>query len=153
MMTPAQKTVLRTLVMTDPTITAIVAAADDIAIAAWLNTPVAEKCWKTYMDIAEVHDIMNWTEFISRSAAEKAAFTCMFVMGFVNPARPNIRSGLNDIFSGTGAAPVALRAAFLTVMQRAMTRAEKALATGPVNGIYTLTYEGELSYAEASELR
>ncbi|MBC7964231.1 MAG: hypothetical protein H7Y05_14965 [Steroidobacteraceae bacterium] len=153
MLTPAQKVILRTMVMSDPTITAIVAAADDIAIAAWLNTPVVEKCWKTSMDISEVHDIMDWTEFIGRSVGEKAAFTCMFVMGFVNPSRPNIRSGLNDIFSGTGAKPIALRAAFLTIMQRPMTRAEKTVATGPVNGTYTLTFEGELSYADASELR
>lgn len=153
MLTPEQKTTLRAFVQAEPAIAALLAAADDIAIAAWLNTPIAEKCWKTCLDIAEVHDIMDWTEFIGRSVGEKAAFTCMFVMGAVNPSRPNIRSGLNDIFSGTGAKPIALRASFLTIMQRPMTRAEKVLSTGPVNGTYTLTHEGELSYADASELR
>lgn len=151
MLTQPQIATLRAAVMAEPTISAIVASADDIAIAAWLNSPVTEKCWKTEMAIAEVHDIMNWTEFISRSVAEKAAFTCMFVMGMVNPSRPNIRSGVNDIFSGTGAAPVALRASFLAAMQRPMTHAEKILATPGTT--YTLTFEGEVSYGEASWLR
>jgi len=153
MLTTQQIATLRAAVMSEPTITNLVATADDIAIAAWLNTPTVEKCWKTCLDIAEVHTIMDWTEFIGRSVAEKAAFTCMFVMGFVNPSAANIRSGLNDIFSGTGVKPVALRTALLNICQRPMTHAEKYLATNPINGTFTLTFEGEINYQEASWLR
>jgi len=144
MLTGAQITILHNAIVAEPTLTEAYMSANDSVIAAWLNTPVAEKAWLTNMTIGELHDVMDWTEFIGRSVAEKAAFTCMFVQGLVNPSRLNIRNGINDIFSGTSQKTVNFRNAVLTAMQRPMKRAEKLMATGPVSGVYTLVYEGEI---------
>jgi hypothetical protein len=151
MLTATQITLLHAALIADPSMAASVAAADDIAIASWLNAPVAEKCWKTKLTIDEVQDAMDWTVFIGRTAGERDAFRTMFTTGEVNPSRDNVRKGMTDIFSGTGGAT--LRTALNTVSQRSMTRAEKILATGPISSVYTLTFEGNLSYADASALR
>jgi hypothetical protein len=153
MLTASQISALHAVLITDSTMIEAVANADDIAIATWCNAPVNEKCWKTKLTIDEVHDAMNWTTFIGRSTGERDAFRTIFSPGEVNPAKSNVRTGLDDIFSGTAAQAVALRAALSAVSQRTMTRAEKILATGPVSSVYTLTFEGNLSYADASALR
>jgi hypothetical protein len=153
MLTASQMITLHLALVGDSTMAEAVANADDIAIAAWCNAPVAEKCWKTKLTIDEVQDAMNWTTFIGRSTGERDAFRTMFSQGEVNPAKSNVRTGLDDIFSGTAAQAVALRAALSAVSQRTMTRAEKILATGPVSSVYTLTFEGHISYADASVLR
>jgi hypothetical protein len=153
MLTATQITLLHAALIADASMAASVAAADDIAIAAWFNTPVAENCWKTKLTIDEVQDAMNWTTFIGRSVGERDAFRTMFNQNEVNPSKENVRLGIADIFSGTAATAVNLRAAIMGVAQRTMTRAEKILATGPVSSVYTLTFEGQLSYADASALR
>lgn len=131
---------------------------DDNAALAILYNQVAFPAfivWKTTVPTRDIKDSMNWTEYISRSAAERGAFEMMISDGSINPSRPNVRQGVADIFSGVGAAPTALRAAILALSKRSATRAEKlfAVGTGSDASPATMTFEGFLTYQDVSQAR
>lgn len=150
--TTEQSAVLKAGILADATTATIVANADDMAMADWFNAPdpSGRKCWKTVFTKDELLDCLNYTALIARSAGERETLGFMFSSGSVNPSRENVRQGLSDIFSGSTAVAINQRASLIVAMQRQMTRAEALIATGPdAQGVYTLTWEGFVSYGEA----
>jgi hypothetical protein len=153
-LTLQQKQTLKALVNSDPTQAANLAAGNDMQVAAWLNTesPGNEVCWKTSVSIEEVGRAFNGAEWAGMTTANHTRLTTVAAYAAtVNPSLADIRAMFDDIWSGAGGTNT--RANLLTLWKRKTKRAELALATGPVSGVYTLVFEGDISYAQVSELR
>lgn len=124
----------------------IAAAYNLAATPAWI-------VWKTALETKTIFDALEWTAFIARSAGERDAFQLMMRNGVINPSQANVRQGISDIFSGPGGATQ--RASLLALAKRSATRAEKLFSTGTGTDLSpaTLTFEGNLSFADISAAR
>lgn len=156
-LTPSQVTTLKTLCSTDQACTAFATSADDVGLAAWFNTPdAAYIVWRTSVSLREVQEdaAFDWTRVDNLSVGKACIWDSMFAFNNINPAQPNVRAGIDAAWVGT-AADLAVRAAVYAKCKRAATRAEKALASGagtnPSPSI--MTFEGTISYADASQIR
>ena len=153
MLTDSQIAILAADMAANPALAAFITAGDDVALANYYNESVAEEAWKTKIELSDIFDVLDWTSFIGRSQGERDAFRFMFTNGMINPSQVNVRTALDDIFSGGQPAAVAQRDAITALNKRTMNRVEKLFATGPVDGVYTLSVEGSLSYTDASRAR
>lgn len=124
-----------------------------IANAYNLLAAPAYTVWKSTLDVPSILDVLEYPAFIARSVGERDAFRVMLLIGFINPSRPNIRQGLNDIFSGPSGA--SQRASLLAIAKRFAARAEKLFATGTGSDALpaTMGFEGNLSFADVSQAR
>lgn len=124
-------------------------------IAAAYNLPASPSftVWKTAVSTSDVKDVVNWTEFIGRTAGERDAFQFLLSNEIINPSSPNVRQGIQDMFSGPSG--VTSRAAIFARSKRGSTRAEKLFAsgTGSDGSPATMSFEGNLSYADVSAAR
>lgn len=142
---------LRAAVQAEPSVWTAAQLGDDQTVADWLNAASGSNGWKTNFTVDSLLDVLNFTTFIGRSVAERDALRLMFAgSGNVNCGRTNVQQAFNDIFSGTGAAAVAQRAAITSACQRSISRAEKLLSAGLSGAAYVLTREGEISVNDAS---
>jgi hypothetical protein len=109
--------------------------------------------WRTDIPTKDVKKSIVWTEYIGRSSGEQNAFTFMLSNGTINGGDPNIRQGIQDIFSGPSGATT--RANLVALAKRSATRAEKLFATGTGSDASpgTLTFEGSLSYQDVLTAR
>lgn len=156
MLTTQQLATLKADILADPQLAALPANDDGaFAIAAAYNLAASPAwvVWRTELPTKDVIDALDWTAFIGRSAGEREAFTFMLRNGVINPARPNVRQGIADIFSGVGG--TAQRTALLAMAKRAATRAEKLFSTGTGSDAApaTMTFEGNLSYSDVNAAR
>lgn len=117
--------------------------------------------WRTFIAQHELVSVTSpdgttwsWTIYIARSQGERDGWREMFAdTGGINAALPNVRQGLNDIFSGgTGAAQ---RTHLLAMGRRKSTRAEKLFATGTGSTASpaTMTFEGNLTFQDIQDAR
>jgi len=165
-MTLAEMQTLKALAEADPVAAAYMANAEDIALAAWFNTLATPTfvVWRTSLSRETIlHSVSpeatsfqwNGNGYITRGQGERDAFREMFdAQGNCNPSLTNVQAAINDIFSGTGGG-AANKAHFLAHAKRTATRAEKALATGTGTTVAPgfATFEGEVSFALASQIR
>jgi len=116
----------------------------NIEVAAWYNLPVADYwVWKSFVRDRDIYEVTtpapdntswSWTIFIARSQGERDAWRQMVNMaGGLNPSLASVRTGVADIFSGTGGANQ--RAHLLTLGRRLSTNIEKLLAVATVGGV------------------
>lgn len=177
-LTDAQIATLRPVVQAEPTLAQAIATGDDYAIAAWLNAESAPAfyVWRTSMNTGEVYDSIVWANltpadtpdgtqlWLNRAlAAQGKQFNIQTLLQgreTINPARPNVRAGLQDALTGlptgpSGATRAAGWVALQLLMSRKATRAEKTLAsgTGTQATPATMTFEGSVSAQEASLMR
>lgn len=163
MLTPSQYASLKTSILSDPSLAAAVAAADDMAIAAAYNAPASPDywAWRTKISQAEIvgsasvdGTIWSWPAFVARSQGERDGWREMFSGdGSINPSLVNVRQGLADIFSGNTSSAPAQRAHLLAIARRKVTRFERLFASGGDGSTAnpaTMAVEGQLSYADVS---
>jgi hypothetical protein len=156
MLTTQQLATLKADILADPAL-AEQPMNDDghFAIAAAYNLAAspAWRVWKSSITTSDCKDVVNWTEYIGRSAGERAAFEFLLSNGIINPSRANVRQGIADMFSGTQGQIT--RLALLALGKRDATRAEKLFSTGTGSDgtPATMTFEGNLSYSEVSAAR
>lgn len=151
-LTPAQITTLRTVCQADQTCAALASAADDIGLAAWLNTPDATcTVWRSDVSVAEANQSLVWTEVDGLTAGKARIWEWMSRLLVLDARQANIRQGLYDAF----AAATASRTALIALAKRAPTRAERALSSGACTGASPsiMTFVGAVSYADASLIR
>ena len=150
-LTTAQLQTVKANIDGDPTLS-VIPKNDDGAfqIAGIYNATAAPDfiVWRTSIPTAEVKKAFVWTELIARSAGERDAFTFMLSNGFINGADPNIRQGIQDIFSGPSG--LTSRTNLLALAKRKATRLEKLLATGTGSDATpaTMGFEGNVSYQD-----
>jgi hypothetical protein len=153
MLTPSQKTALKAYIAADTTLAAWYATgrmAEEIANA--LNLPQAPEwvVWKTNVDPSAIMaNGMDWTRVDNLTVGKARIWDWMTRLGTLNASQPNIRAGIDRVWSGT-APMLAVRATVYTHCKRAATRAEKALSTGTgtTASPATMSYEQPLTYAD-----
>lgn len=124
-----------------------------IADAYNLLASPAFRVWRTSIPTKDVKKGVVWTEYIGRSVGEKSAFELMISNGILDASDPNIRQGIQDIFSGPGA--IGTRTNLTNMGKRDATRAEKLFATGTGSEASpaTMTVEGLLSFNDVLSAR
>lgn len=177
-LSPAKIATLRPVVQAEPTLAQAIATGDDYAIAAWLNAAFVPDffVWRTSMNTGEVYDSIVWANltpadtpdgtqlWLNRAlAAQGKQFNIQTLLqgrDTINPARANVRAGLQDALTGLPTGPAgATRAAgwvaLQLIMSRKARRAEKTLSTGPGTQATpaTMVFEGTVSAQEASLMR
>lgn len=151
-LTSGQLQTLKTLVQADPIATALANAADDVGLAAWLNTGDATyTVWRTDVTIDECNAVIVWTEVDGLTAGKARIWEWMKSLAVLNASRANIRQGILDAF----ASATATRTALTALSKRLASRAEKALASGTGTNASpaTMTWEGQITYVDASLIR
>lgn len=163
MLTPTQLQTLKAAILADPILAAFPSDPDSaFAIAALLNQPAVPDffVWKSFVSQDEIMlNGFDWTRVDNLSVGKARIWEWMFKnTGGIDPAKPNIRAGIDATWVGT-AADLAVRAVVYTHCQRLATRAEKLFATGAgttvTNGTgpATMGFEGFLNYQDVDTAR
>lgn len=155
-LTPAQLIAFKADIQADPVLNAEPNNSDGaFAIALAYNSIAIPQfvVWKSNVSSADAKSAMVWTEYIGRSVGERDAWQFMLADNTINAGDPNVRQGIQDIFSGPQGA--GSRIALVAIAKRDATRAEALFATG--TGIdaspAALTFEGVLSFRDVSAAR
>lgn len=152
MLNPAQIATLRALADADPVAAGYVASADDIALAEWFNQPTAHVVWRTVLnpEMARAAIIEGATQLDALTVGKRDSLFWL-CSGNLNPSVASVRAAIDDLCGSQATLKAALQAA----QKRVANRAEKALSSGAgtTASPATLTFEGLLSYGEASILR
>lgn len=176
MLTQAQIDLLKPVVQADPTASALALAADDVGLAAWLNGASTKTVWRTDVPVQEIFEAIIWANMTPASAPDGTALwtnrnlqcqskqlalqTMLVGRESLNASKANIRAGLQDSLTAVpskadGTTQAAGWVAVQEVMKRTATIAEASLSsgTGTSASPATMTFEGLVSYSEASMIR
>lgn len=157
-LSPAQKSLLKTTITNDPTLFAFWQAGGigDLERELNLLAQPAFWVWRTSVTRAEIYHgtsvdatTWSWTVFKQQNITEQNAWVQMFMGDTANMSLPNLRAGVNNIF--TGSAPANAQAThILTIGRRLASIAEKLFAVGPGTTVTpaTMSFEGHLSDAD-----
>lgn len=158
-LTPTQLTALKAHIAADPTLSALPNSTDGhIAVAALLNLTAdpAFVVWRTGVSVDEMmSNGFDWTRVDNATVGKARIWEWMMSRGVINPSKPNIRAGIDEAWSGTGAEQVAHRAGIYAHCKRAATRAERLFAagTGTAQSPGTMGFEGAVTPAEVETAR
>lgn len=158
MLTPSQLSTLKSTILGDQALAALVPAGADgaVEIANAMNALAAPVffVWRTSVPLTEVMlNGFDWTRVDNLSVGKARIWEWMFQSGNINPSKPNIRAGIDATWTGTQA-DLAVRAVVYGHCQRQATRLEKLFATGfgstVLDGVgpATMAYEGSISYQD-----
>lgn len=151
-LTPAQQSTLRTVAAADPTAAQLMATADDVGLAAWLNAPTSYIIWHPTVTPEQWDAAMmaGITQMDGLTVGKRD--TLFVVMGRQRDCRDaSVRASIDDL-TGT---QNTLKAALQAACKRPATRAEQALSTGAgtMAAPGMAAWVGVLSYADASYIR
>ena len=149
----SQLAILNGDMQTNPGVTDMVAAEDDIGLAEYYNIATQNEGWITEYTLGTLFEAIDWQETISRSDAERDMLQFMYSFGYVNMSRLNIRQGMGDIYSGSDPRTVAQREALIAAAKRLINRVETLLVEEESQGAYVLGFEGDISYIDAAAAR
>ena len=162
-LTHDQLVILQADMAADPLLSNIAQNSDTaVFVAEAYNLTASPVYWvyRTALGEQEVYEATSadgttwdWTTYIAQNQREADAWGRMFSggggrgSGQVNPSLPQVRGGVDKIFSGTGQAVQAQRTHLHSLFRRAATRAEQLFATGPgsAQGPATMGWEGTLT--------
>jgi len=135
------------------TLAALMAAGNIGQVVAYYNAPAdpAFYVWRTSVSRSEMHSAYVWTEMDGfNNVAKQFQFRLLIDEGQINPSLANVRTGLQDIFTGAGFAGT--RAAMIALCSRTALNVEKLFATGGTGAdaanSATMGREGTLSQAD-----
>lgn len=157
-LTPEQAATFAADVAADPVLSLLPANNADSAFAiaeAYKASASGEWIvWKTSVVLYEImQNGFDWARVDNLSVGKARIWEWMFdnEARTCNPARPNVRAGIDATWVGT-AADLAVRAAVYTHCKRQANRLEKLLSTGTGSTASpaTMAVEGVLSYSEVA---
>lgn len=150
---------LKTFIAADPTLNAVPNNTDGhYTLAALLNQP-AEPAFVVWRSSVSVDEIMSngfdWTRVDNATVGKARIWEWMMARGTINPSKANIRAGIDEAWSGTGAEQVAHRNAIYAHCKRNATRVEKLFATGTGTTATpaTMGFEGSVSPMDVETAR
>ena len=155
-MTPAQLAVLaeglRASVV--PEVIAALQIRNDMALAAWCNSPSTFIVWRNQVHQDEImQNGFDWVRVDNLSVGKARIWEWMFANTerTINPSKPNVRAGIDECWKGT-AADLAVRAAVYVHCKRAATHAERMFATGTGTDAQpgSLVYDGLVALNDVS---
>ena len=155
MLTTQQLAALKTDILADASFNGLPQNSDGaFAIAAAYNlaTSPAWVVWRTSVAQDEImQNGFDWTRVDNLSIGKSRIWEWMFDNAdrVFNPAKPNVRAGIDATWVGT-AADLAVRTAVYTHCKRNATRAEKLFSSGTGSDATpaTMAFEGQLQYAD-----
>jgi hypothetical protein len=155
MLTPEQNAIVKAYVEADQYLNSFPHNTDGaFGLAGALNQPSADFIvWKSSVSQDEImQNGFDWTRVDNLSVGKARIWEWLFKNQSTsfNPAKPNVRAGIEAAWVGT-AADLLVRAAVYTHCKRTSTILEQILATGTGTDAVpaTMGYEGNLSYSDA----
>lgn len=152
MLTTIQLSTLKAVALADQNAAVLIASADDIALAAWFNEPTTHIVWRSAvtpeMSRSAITDGATQLDALTTGKRDSLFWLCD---RNINPSSPSVRAAIDDLCGTQNV----LKGALQSAQKRSATRAEKALASGTGTTAIpaTLTYEGLISYGDASLIR
>lgn len=153
---------LRSAILSDQAIAALVEANDDQAIADYMNQPAdpAVSAWRENFAPADLFEATKLTDYIARNNGERAGYDLLMSRESIDATRKAVRDAILEIFAGTS--NNSSKAAIVAAMQEAATRAQVAIGgtsrtVGPDAQGFSATalvrrFSGQLSAADVSIL-
>lgn len=129
-MNTTQLQILKAAILADSNLTDLVAQFATVAIKNYLQGDSTFIVWKTMVTRREIlQNGFDWTRLDNLSVGPARIWSDIFVDGYLNPSKPNVRAGIEAVWRG--AAPdLAVRAAIYVHCKRPASIAEKLFATG-----------------------
>lgn len=151
-LTATQIATLKTIAAADQTAAALMDSADDIALAAWFNELTTYIVWRSVLtpEMARAAIIEGATQLDALTVGKRDSLFWLCT-GNLNPSMSTVRAAIDDLCGTQNTLKTSLQAA----EKRSATRAEKALSSGAgtTASPSIMTFEGLLSYADASQIR
>lgn len=154
-LTLAQQAILKTDVLADASFNSLPHNSDGgDAIAKAYNLLAVPNftVWKTNVSINDVGKKFNGSELSGLTTGNQSRLQTLaqYLANGVNPSLLDNRQFFDDVFSGAGGTTT--RANLLALWKRFATRAEKLFATGTGTDAVpaTMTFEGQLGYADVT---
>ena len=130
------------LASADPAVIAAIGGGqvgrNDTELARLYNQQAASYVWRTDVQRAEIYHqtsaqgtAWNWTTYKAQNVTEQNAWTQMFMGDTADFSLPNLRAGVEAIFSGAGA-PALQRTHVSNIAKRFALKAEAIFVTGGV---------------------
>jgi hypothetical protein len=162
-MTPEQLQLLKAAIDADPVLAALPLNSDSsFTIAAEFNKDASPAfyVWRSSQNILEImSNGFDWTRVDNMTVGEARIWQFMTQLGVINPARSNVRAGVNEAFKGT-AQDNTMRLAIFGHCQRLATRFERVYVTGAGTttddigtGPGTMVVEGPVTYQIIDQAR
>ncbi len=156
-LTPEQQTVLKTHIEanTDPVIVQALLDGASSLIAAEYNKLASPDyyCWRTSMLVAEIRELVDWDEVVSRTTNDLLAFQILTSTNSVNPSNASVRQAFTSIFSGGQG--VNSRTALANAAKTTVSLVEKVLAlqsaVGDSDNPDNFGFEGIIGHTEISK--
>jgi len=161
MLTPTQRAALLAAINADQTTLAMANEGNFGGIADWLNAPASPDfyVWRTSVTQDEImQNGFDWVRVDNLSVGKARIWDWLFdnPERMINPSKPNVRAGIDEVWKGT-APDLAVRAAVYLHCQRLATRLEKMFATGagsamPGGTPATMAFEGQIGWPEVKTI-
>lgn len=155
-MTPAQTATLKAALLADPALAQYIVDYRDDLIRDYYNAPAAPAyiVWRSSVTRQEIlQNGFDWTRLDNLSVGKARVWNDIFVDGYINPSKPNVRTGIESVWVGTQA-DLNVRAAVYVHCKRNANRVEKLFATGTgsdaVPGL--MAFEGGITTSDVSAM-
>lgn len=156
-LTAQQKVTLKAHIEATPDLNQLYVDGNLDGLAALLNT-IASPAFIVWKSLVSRADIMqngfDWVRVDNLSVGKSRIWEWLFEdTGAINPSKPNVRAGIDEVWKGTQA-DLDVRAAVYVHCKRSASRIEKLFATGTGSEAVpaTLVVEGPLSFIELINL-
>lgn len=156
-MNTAQQVVLKAYIEADETLNALPRNGDgyyEMVRLLNLEATPAFVVWKTSVPVDDImRNGMDWTRVDNLTAGKARIWDWMTRLGSINPAKTNVRAGIDATWVGT-AADLAVRASVYTHCKRNATVFEQLFATGTGTDASpaTMALESPLGYQELDSI-
>lgn len=151
MLNDTQKAALKAAIAaeTDPVFVQYRAEGSTGQMAQWLNQPSTKIVWRTNVSQDEImQNGFDWVRVDNLSVGKARIWEWLFdnQQATINPSKPNVRAGIDEVWKGT-TADLAVRAAVYVHCKRPATRAEALFATGLGTTVdpATMGWEGQIT--------
>jgi hypothetical protein len=158
-LTPAQLQTLKAAIDADPVLAAQPMDGDGNGFIADAFNALASPAWTVWRTLVskaaiQSNSAFDWTRVDNLSVGKARIWDQLFYTGSVNPAQPNVRTGIDSVWVGTQA-DLAVRASVYTNCKRLSTRAEKLYSTGTGSDAVpaTMTFEGYITSLNVDQAR
>jgi hypothetical protein len=155
-MTPEQTATLKAALLADPALAQYIVDYRDDLIRDYYNAPAAPAyiVWRSSVTRQKIlQNGFDWTRLDNLSVGKARVWNDIFVDGYINPSKPNVRTGIESVWVGTQA-DLNVRAAVYVHCKRNANRVEKLFATGTgsdaVPGL--MAFEGEITTSDVSAM-
>jgi len=130
MLTPAQNATLKSAMLGDSNVIAIV--GQDQKVADYYNAASTTSIWIPNLTRQTIIANTNWVAFAAKSALLQATFNALLLDGLVDATNANIRNGFGAVFTGADLT------ALSNIAQRLASRFEALFSSGGPPAVTTV---------------